>query len=341
MTINRPLLGWGVFFIAAGGTLLAVEAGLVPAAALRAALGLWPVLLIAIGITIILRGTRLALAGGVAVAATAGLLLGSAIAIVPRLWFVDYRAMPDVIERLLPIDRRHPIEVRPPFEVRRHIESHAGAFAGPAAIDLDLAWGDLVVATAPGPAWRLDIVTGDRVRAQVEADPRRLAVRSPGDGWPGIGAGESWRLWLPTGQRLDLNAQIDAARAQFYLDGATLGDVALAVDAGNASVDLTTATADDVTLRVNGGAAALLLPASDDVAAAIEVNAGSARICAPDGVGLRVWTTTALASINAPGLVRVGDVLESPHYATAAHRADVTVEVNVGSVEINPEGGCR
>jgi hypothetical protein len=341
MTINRPLLGWGVFFIATGGVLLAVEGGLVSATAVRAALGLWPVLLIAIGIAIILRRTRLAFAGGVAVAATAGLLLGGAIAIAPRLWFVDYRAIPDVIERLLPIDRRHPIEVVPPIEVRPHIESRAGAFAGPAAIDLDLAWGDLVVSTAPGSAWRLETESGIEGSVQVAADPRRLAVRSPRDGWPGIPVGESWRLWLPTGQRLDLDAQIDAARAQFYLDGATLGDVVLAVDAGDATVDLTTATADNVTLQVNGGAATLLLPASDDVAAAIDINAGSARICAPTGVGLRVWTTSTLASITTPGLVRVGDALESPDYATAAHHADVTVEVNVGSVEINPEGGCR
>ena len=71
------------------------------------------------------------------------------------------------------------------------------------------------------------------------------------------------------------------------------------------------------------------------------MSAGAAQVCAPEGMGLRVRTQSALASITTPGLVRVGDAWESPDYATAAHHADVTVAVNVGSVDVNPEGGCK
>jgi hypothetical protein len=48
-----------------------------------------------------------------------------------------------------------------------------------------------------------------------------------------------------------------------------------------------------------------------------------------------------LGSANYAGLVRNGDVWESPGYSMANHHADVTITANVGSVDINPAGGCQ
>jgi hypothetical protein len=48
-----------------------------------------------------------------------------------------------------------------------------------------------------------------------------------------------------------------------------------------------------------------------------------------------------LALANYGNLVRAGDAWESSRYATANHHADVTIAATVGSVEINPQGGCQ
>jgi hypothetical protein len=93
-------------------------------------------------------------------------------------------------------------------------------------------------------------------------------------------------------------------------------------------------------MRVNAAAGWLSLPAAQDTVADLTVNAGSLRICAPSAVGLRVHQAGVLSSITDVGLARNGDTWESPGYSMANHHADVTVTVNVGSVDVNPLGGC-
>ena len=41
------------------------------------------------------------------------------------------------------------------------------------------------------------------------------------------------------------------------------------------------------------------------------------------------------------GRINPGEDWQSPNYASATHRADLTVNVNLGNVEINPIGGCK
>src|SRR6476619_7537957 len=80
MHVDRRFLAWGVFFLVLGGIPLAVRQGWIPASALEGAWELWPLILIGIGLHLALRRTSLAALGGLVVAATFGLLLGSAIA---------------------------------------------------------------------------------------------------------------------------------------------------------------------------------------------------------------------------------------------------------------------
>ena len=84
MRLNRTILYTGVFLAAIGVALLAADLTPVATEALIRAVRLWPVALIAVGIGIALRRTRLSVASGMLAAAVPGLVLGVAMAATPR-----------------------------------------------------------------------------------------------------------------------------------------------------------------------------------------------------------------------------------------------------------------
>ena len=85
MRLNTTLLYAGVFLAAIGVALLAADLAPVATEVLLGALRLWPLALVAIGVGLALRRTRLGLVGGMLAAAVPGLLLGAAMAATPRL----------------------------------------------------------------------------------------------------------------------------------------------------------------------------------------------------------------------------------------------------------------
>jgi hypothetical protein len=84
MRLNRTLLYMGVFLAAIGLALLAADLTGVATDSLIGALRLWPLALIAVGVGIALRRTRLSVASGMLAAAVPGLVLGVAMAAIPR-----------------------------------------------------------------------------------------------------------------------------------------------------------------------------------------------------------------------------------------------------------------
>ena len=85
MRLNTTLLYTGVFLAAIGVALLAADLRPVATDVLIGALRLWPLALVAIGVGIAFRRTRLSLASGMLAAAAPGLVLGAAMAATPRL----------------------------------------------------------------------------------------------------------------------------------------------------------------------------------------------------------------------------------------------------------------
>ena len=319
MTVNRRFLYWGVFLVAAGAVALVAQTDAVDSDVLAQVLRLWPVVIIALGIGLLLRRTRFGLAGGMLAATMPGLLLGGLVVAAPRM-------APECGV------------VQPASFATRQ-----GTFDGAASVDLTLACGDLSVTTAPGNGWQLQAgnTTGADATVGVSAD--RLSVTSSGQRRPFdfIRGGDVWRLSLPVATTLDLAAEISAGRGRFDLAGAQLGNVRLAVNAGDARVDLAGATVAHLSMSVNAAAASLRLPTSSDFSADLSVNAGSLKVCAASELGLRIHNETVLASANYTGLIRNGDVWESPGYSMANHHADVTITANIGSVDVNPMGGCQ
>ncbi len=319
MQVNRRFLNIGVFLVAAGAVMLVAQSGAIDREAVARALGLWPVVVIALGLGILLRRTRLGLAGGMLAAAMPGLLLGGLVVAAPQLAPGCGDAGPV------------------------SFATQQGTFGGAAAVDLTLACGDLAVTTAPGNGWLLQAGNASGAVPVVGASADRLSVASSGQRWQlgFIRGGDAWQLSLPTASTIDLAAEVNAGRGRFDLVGAQLGNVQLAVNAGEMRVDLTGATVARLSMRVNAASAWLRLPAAQDTSAELSVNAGSLAICAPGGVGLRVHQAGVLSSITDTGLVRIGDAWESPGYSMANHHADVTITANVGSVDVNPVGGCQ
>jgi hypothetical protein len=319
MAVNRRFLYWGVFFVALGAVVLVAQANAVEGTDIAAVLRLWPVLVIALGVGLLLRRTRFDAAGGVLAAAMPGLLLGGLIVAAPQVG-------PECNG------------VRP-----AGFASQQGIFDGAASVDLRLSCGDLTVTAAPGAGWRLETGNGTGTAPVVDASSRRLSVASAVRERPFsfVRGSDVWHLSLPVANALDLAAEVNAGRGQFDLADARLGNVSLAVNAGEARVDLVGATLAHLSFNVNAGSAWLSLPGGQDLGADITVNAGAIHICAPPELGLRIHHEGVLAATTFGGLVHGGDTWESPGYSMADHHADVNIAANVASVDVNPMGGCK
>jgi hypothetical protein len=319
MKVNRKLLYTGVFLVAAGAAMLVVEGEAVDGEVVTQALRFWPVLVIGLGVGLLLRGTRFGVAGGMLAAAMPGLLFGGLVV-----------ASPD----LTPECR---IAEPASYTTRQ------GTFDGAASVDLRLDCGELSVTTAPGTGWHVQ--TGDTRGAApaVDSSADRLSVSSADQrhrfGFPW--GGDAFVITLPADSTLDLAAEVNAGRGRLDLAGARLGEVRLDVNAGDVQVDLTGATLVRLSMDVNAAAASVRLPATGDFEADFAVNAAELNVCAPADLGLRIHQDVVLGSTTYSGLVRNGDAWETPGYSTATSHADVTLSVNVGSVDVNPEGGCK
>jgi hypothetical protein len=331
MTVRRGFLYTGVFLIAAGGVVLLAQAGILDAEAVTRAIGLWPLVVIAVGVGLILRRTRARTVGGVVAAAAPGLLLGAMIVAVPD--------MPNLANMAALAGWSAPCgEANPDASVTQR----QGDFGGSASVDLSLACGELIVTTGPGDAWQFAAAPGTGNGAVVSDTADRLSIRSA-DRPHSFGVpswGDTWQLHQPTGPTLDVAAETSAGKATLDMTGAHLGTLRLDVNAGEASLNLDGAAVSHLSVTVNAAKTTLRLPATGDLTADLRVNAGSLLVCAPADLGLRVRGDSSLATTTYNGLVRSGDTWESPSNATTAFHADVTVSANVGSVVINPQGGC-
>ena len=324
MTVRRGFLYVGVFLVAAGGVTLLTAAGVLDQAAVLDALRLWPLAVIAIGAGLVLRRTRAAIPGGLVAAVLPGLMFGAMFVAVPTL--------PTLPNGCVDLNASS-----------NPVTTHEGSFGSTANVELSMSCGDLRVTTAPGTAWTFDAQGGSARTADVSATADSLLIRadngSPSFGW-NRGA-DDWHVTLPTDSTMDLNVEVNAGRGRLDLAGAKLDAVALDVNAGDAVLDLTGATLPRLTVDINAAAGSVHLPATGNLTGNLTVNAGSLDVCAPADLGLRVRGDATLGSITFNGLTRRGDAWESPGYATAPFHADLSVSASVGSVDINPQGGCK
>ena len=319
MRVKNSYLYWGVFLLALGGALAAVADLDADPAAVIDVLRYWPLVVIAFGVGLVLRRTQFNVAGGMLAAAVPGLLLGSAIAVGPQVGW----------------------DCAPHDSDLTSLHADQGTFSAPARVDVTTGCGTITITTRPGSGWDLQAANTQGYAPVIDASTTDLSLRSVRDDqWFGDYGRDEWGLTLPTSRIDDLNVVVNAGEGQTDLDDADIGALALTTNAGRSTVDLATARVESIAAAVNAGQLSIDLPAADDVRGTISINAGDAEVCVPDTVGVRVRSSGTFSSTDLNGLVQRDGAWESPDYASAAHHADLTVSVNLGSLDFNPVGGC-
>jgi hypothetical protein len=325
MRVNRGLLGWGVFLIVLGIVPLAVRAGYLDADTVRQAWQLWPLILIGIGLGLVLQRTPVAAVGTLVVAVTFGLMGGAVIAT-------------GLSAPLSGCSVGFGGGGGTPFDTR------TGTLGSPATVDIDLNCGDVTIDAGPGGGWSVAGSDPAGDGPEITAASNSLRVRSHDREQVGlVSGGQRWQVTLPRDPATSLNLSVNAGSGTASLAGAHVPTTNASVNAGDIELDL--AGAVDVAAvngSVNAGSMRLTLPASS-ITGDLSVNAGSIEVCVPDEVGLRFRGSdnpTGSNNFSARGLVQSGGTWTSPSYESAATRIDLSVDVTLGSITLNPESGC-
>lgn len=189
-----------------------------------------------------------------------------------------------------------------------------------ARIKLNHAAGKLNIQSGTASTELLNGTFGTEVdyQSKLEADQLQVRIRNSSDFWNwSPGEGLDWNIRL--NGDIPLSLDIDSGASASILDLTNLKVVALNIDTGASSTDVSLpANAGNTLVDINSGAASLIV-----------------RI--PAGVAARIKVKTGITSVNVdqarfPRLD--GNYYQSADFATAANRADITIDTGVGSVEI-------
>lgn len=320
MHLDRRFVTWGLFLVAVGAVPLAVRAGVV-APGVRW-WELWPLLLVGWGVGLILGRTGAGLLGGAIVAVTLGAIVGGVLT--AGSGFAGLGTACD--------------GPGTPFTTQ------SGTLAGSqATVVLDPGCGTLDV-TSGQSTWEVAGSSGDGSVPAIDAGPAALSARAPDGGFDpfGLGGGTHWQVTLPSGPNLDVSVTANAGRANLALGGANVTRASITVNAGSVVADLSNPALTAISLTANAGSAKITLP-SANVTGSVTANAGSIGLCVPAGTAVRIRASTVLGGNNfeSRGLTQTGDAWTSPGFESASTRIDLSATANVGSVDLDPDGGCR
>jgi hypothetical protein len=321
MSVRRNFLNWGIFLVCLGAVPLAVQFGVLDGGIARELVRFWPVILIGIGLGLLLRLTPYAAIGGVVVAATVGVLIGS---------FVSGGITASGAVACTGNRAGGPSVAR------------NGTMTGPATINAELTCADVELTRAPGAGWTLDVVTGGADPTIASSDSS-LTLRSRDGVGPFTGDREVWRIALPADAAIGGSFTFNAATADLRLGGGAVAGLSTTYNAVDALLDLGGATGTPtLNATLNATSMDLVLPAVP-MSGSMTLNAASLEVCTAPGTALRIDFEETLGSNNfaAAGLVQNGRTWQSADYVTAATRIDLDVTANVSSMTINPAGGCQ
>lgn len=110
--------------------------------------------------------------------------------------------------------------------------------------------------------------------------------------------------------------------------------------AGTATLELTRLRITDLDVGTGVGTTTLMLPAQGHVQARVNGGVGATTIAIPAGVAVRVAAEAGLGQVRVEGdYTRQGKLYLSPGYETAANRVDLQVNGGIGSITITQEHG--
>jgi len=321
MQLDRRLVGWGIAFIVIGAVPLAVSSGLVDRDVVGRWPEVWPLLVVAIGLSLVLTRTRAAWLGSLAVAlvvgAMAGGLLATGLGEVPRLSGCGGGTAQ-------------------PFA------SQGGNLADGSRLEVEFDCGTLTIGTAPGTGWALSGNDGQAPSIDTAADG--VTIRSANHANVFTNRGRvAWTLDVPTDPTLDLGVTLNAGQGDLQLAAARLASFNGTVNAGSLSATLgAAAPTNAVNLTVNAGTANLTTAATSG-SFNLSLNAGSLEVCVPQGSALQVQWSGALAShdLDGLGLVKVdAHTWTTQGFDGASPHVELDVSANAGSFGLHFGGGC-
>ena len=110
--------------------------------------------------------------------------------------------------------------------------------------------------------------------------------------------------------------------------------------AGQATLDLARLQVIDLDVNTGVGQATLTLPQQGQVRARINGGVGETVVIIPAGMAARIQATTGLGQVNVIGnYQRDGKLSISPGYDNAVNRVDLVVSGGVGSITVRQESG--
>jgi hypothetical protein len=204
--VRRGLLFWGLFLIPLGAVPLLVRAGALDADLVAQAWRLWPLLLVALGLTLILGRSRAGILGTVVAALALGTVAGGALA-ASTPWIGNVGGCGASTSTA---DER--------------VEG-SGTFAGPGSAEFDLNCGALDVSMTPGTDWHV-IANYRGERPRIDGTVDSLRIDSP-DTFNS--RRQSWQVELPTDRTSDIS--INAGRVRIRAGGDLHGS--LSANAGS------------------------------------------------------------------------------------------------------------
>jgi hypothetical protein len=319
MSVAKGRLNWGVFFIVLGAVPLAYHQGVVSQSQIGDAWRLWPLIVVGIGVGFILSRTPAYFVGGMVVAATLGLMLGSLFAVGPSLGCGHHIGTASSV-------------------------SQSGVFDGPASVELNLQCGNADITTSSDAEWHVDATNATGRTADISSSANSVKVETEKSGADWFSGGDdTWRIALPQQSQLDLRANIDLGEATYDLNGAILTSATFNMNLGTLHVDLSGAHVGSLTVSTSLASTYVQLDGSSDLTASIKTSLGSFKLCVPSELGLQIKSTDSLSSTDLGhfGMYRTGDQWETPNFGSAAHRAILTIDTSLGSFELQSSGGCK
>ncbi len=323
MRINRGLLFWGLGFITAGAVALAIQQGVLDRDTMAGAWRLWPLILVAIGISLMVARTPAAPLGTALAALVVGTIVGTAIAVGPGI-AVGCGSGSDPAS----------------------LNDHTGTFGSDrVSLDWRLNCGTLDVDMTAESFWAASVGSTGSDQPTVTGSDGQLRIESADtSGWFIDRGRERWRVTLPTAPSYDANLRANAGKFTLGLAGGTFSSFDFQPNAADIHMDVNGAAVSGLDLEMNAGSASITGSADTLLEGTIQMNAGSVKLCVPTTMPIRITAsgTAFSANLGGNGLTQNGDTWESPGFdSSAAHRIALTVHGNAASFDLNPDGGCK
>jgi hypothetical protein len=314
--IRRGFLFWGIFFILLGAIPFAARLGWIDTARLTDLTQLWPIVLIAIGLAILLARSRAGAAGLIIAAVVLGAVGGLALA-----------AGNGAILGLGDCSAGNNSDLQR--------DTQSGAFSQPATVSIQSNCGTLALATQPSQEWSLQAAyRGDP--PVIVASASSLSIQSPSGGL----RHQQWTLAAPAELTRNVDVHANAGTASLDLGGANLAELTVQGNAADVLINAPDGSIADLRVSMNAGRARLTLGGS--TVGALSVNAGAIDLCVPSTAELQLDVPDHFAfdtNLGGAGLTRSGTTWQRG--GSGGPSIHLRIDGNVGNFTLNPAGGCR